>query len=74
MILEDDFDRGNKPRGSKYSIFKDSGPKSHLGYGLWDQSPEIMGTWTLWENDHRNDPVIILRGAHMRVEWARRSV
>ena len=27
------------PRGSKYPIFKDSGPKSHLGYGFWDQNP-----------------------------------
>ena len=27
------------PRGSKYPILKDSGPKSHLGYGPWDQSP-----------------------------------
>ena len=27
------------PTGSKYPIFQDSGPKCHLGYGFWDQSP-----------------------------------
>ena len=27
------------PRGSKRSIFKESGPKHHCGYGFWDQSP-----------------------------------
>ena len=33
------------PRESKYPIFSVFDPKSHLGYGVWDQSP---GTWTLW--------------------------
>ena len=27
------------PRGSKYPIFRDSGPKSHSGYGCWNQGP-----------------------------------
>ena len=27
------------PSGSKYPTFKNSGPKSHSGYGFWDQSP-----------------------------------
>ena len=35
-----------RPRESKYPILQVSGPKSHLGYGFWDQSPLIMGTWT----------------------------
>ena len=36
------------PRGSKYSIFKASGPKTHTFHGIWDQSPEMLATWTLW--------------------------
>ena len=35
------------PRGSKYPRFKDSGPKNHSLNGIWNQSPEILGTWTL---------------------------
>ena len=27
------------PRGSKYPIFKDSGPKNHTLNSFWDQSP-----------------------------------
>ena len=27
------------PRGSKYSIFKDSGPNNHTFGGIWNQSP-----------------------------------
>ena len=27
------------PRGSKYPIFKDPGPKYHSGYGFRDQNP-----------------------------------
>ena len=27
------------PRGSKYPIFKASGPKNHTLNGFWDQSP-----------------------------------
>ena len=32
--------QGSKPfpRGSKYPIFKDSGPQSHTLNGFWDQS------------------------------------
>ena len=43
----------SKARGSKYPIFEDSGPKSHLGYGLWGQRPQILGTWTRWESPQR---------------------
>ena len=32
-----------EPGGSKYPIFKDSGPKSHSGYRFWDQSPQNIG-------------------------------
>ena len=39
----------SQPRGSKYPIFNDSGPKNHSGHGIWNQSPHILGTWTLWE-------------------------
>ena len=31
----------NSPRGSKYPIFKDSGPKYYSGYGFWDQRPVL---------------------------------
>ena len=34
------------PTGSKYPIFKDSGPKNHTHNGLWDQSPSIWSTDT----------------------------
>ena len=37
-----------QPRGSKYPIFDDSGPKYHRGYGFWNQKPQVFGTWTLW--------------------------
>ena len=37
------------PRRSKYPIFQDRGPKDHLGYGLWNQNPYILGTWTFWD-------------------------
>ena len=36
------------PRESKYPVVKDSGPKNHSGYGIWNQSPSILGTWTPW--------------------------
>ena len=39
---------GNGPRGSKYPIFKESGPKNHTHNGRWDQSPSILSTWALW--------------------------
>ena len=26
----------NRIRGSKYPIFEDSGPKNHVGYGVWN--------------------------------------
>ena len=35
------------PRGSKYPIFEVSDPKNHTLNGIWGQSPEILGTWTL---------------------------
>ena len=35
------------PRGSKYPILKDSGPKSHSLNGIWDLESN-MGSWTLW--------------------------
>ena len=35
--------------GSKYPIFMDSGPRSPSGYGFWGHSPQIFGTWTLWD-------------------------
>ena len=34
-----------EPRGSKYPIFKDSGPKHHTLKGFWDQSPYILSIW-----------------------------
>ena len=34
-------------RGSKNPIFKDSGPKNHTPNGLWDQRPDMLGTWAL---------------------------
>ena len=33
-------------------IFKYSGPKSHEGYGFWNQSPQALATWTLWVCAH----------------------
>ena len=36
------------PRGSKYPILKGSGSKDHPLHGFWDQSPQILGAWTLW--------------------------
>ena len=36
------------PRGSRYPIFQDSGLKNHTLIGIWDQSPSILGTQTLW--------------------------
>ena len=40
------------PSGSKYPIFKDSGPKYHSkGMVFWKQRPQILDTWTSlgWE-------------------------
>ena len=28
------------------------GLKNHTLDGIWDQSPEIFGTWTLWAGQH----------------------
>ena len=36
-------------RGSKYQIFEASGSNNHTLSGFWDQGPEMLGTWTLWE-------------------------
>ena len=36
------------PRGSKYQMFEVSGLRSHANNSVWDQSLEILGTWTLW--------------------------
>ena len=38
------------PRNSKYPISNNSGSKNHTTNGFWDQGPEILGTWTLWES------------------------
>ena len=39
------------PRGSKYLIlFEDSGPKNHALHGIWNQSPELLGTSILWDS------------------------
>ena len=35
-------------RGSKYPIFGVSGSKNHTVNGIWDQRPQMLGTWTLW--------------------------
>ena len=35
------------PKGSKCPRFKDSGSKIHTLRGIWDQKPQILGTWTL---------------------------
>ena len=35
-------------RGSNYPIFEVSGSQNPTLNGIWDQSPEILGTWTLW--------------------------
>ena len=38
------------PAGAKYPTFKVFGPKNHEGSGVfWDQKPQILVTWTLWE-------------------------
>ena len=37
------------PGKSKYPIFEVSGSKNHTLNGIWDQRPQIFGTWTLWE-------------------------
>ena len=31
------------PRGSKYPIFKDSGPKYHAEYGFWNLRYLVLG-------------------------------
>ena len=31
----------------EYPKFKVYGPKNHTLNGVWDQSPQILGTWTL---------------------------
>ena len=33
--------------GSKYPMFKASGPTSHQGYGVWNQEPQLSGTKTV---------------------------
>ena len=38
-----------EPRGSKYPILEFSGFEIHTRYGCWSQTPQILGTWTLWE-------------------------
>ena len=35
-------------RGSRYPMFQVSGSQNNILNGIWDQSPEILGTWTLW--------------------------
>ena len=54
------------PRGSTYPIFKDSGPKSHQGYGFWNQGPKyVLGTRTLW--------VLLLSGSRYVVRTIHRA-
>ena len=38
---------GALPGGSKYPLFKVSGPKSHDGLGFWSDDPQTVGTWSL---------------------------
>ena len=40
------------PRGSKYPIFEVSRPQNHTINGFWDERPQILGTWTLWDCWH----------------------
>ena len=35
-------------RGSKYPLFMVSGPKTHEGYGFWNQKPQTLAACTLW--------------------------
>ena len=35
-------------KGSKYPISKVSGLKSHSGYGVCNQKPQVFGNWTNW--------------------------
>ena len=44
------------PSTSKYPIFGDSGSKNHALNGMWDQSPSILGTWTLWAKRPGEEP------------------
>ena len=48
--LEDAFQHGLRqlPRGAKNPIFEVSGSKNHTLNGIWDQKPQIVGTWALW--------------------------
>ena len=39
--------RVKEARGSKYLVFKGSGPRKHSGYGFRDKRPETFGTRTL---------------------------
>ena len=41
LVLQDEArqESGTIPKDSKYPICKDFGPKSHQGYGFWDQRP-----------------------------------
>ena len=36
------------PRGCKYPIFEVSGSRNHTLNGIWGQTPQMLGTWTLW--------------------------
>ena len=47
------------PRGSKYPIFEDCGPKCHSRSVFWAQKPQILGTWTLWECQSQDLPLIL---------------
>ena len=57
----------SESRGSKYQIFKDSGSKSHTPNGFWDQSPGILGTWTLWGILYKL--YILTPQQHLRIIW-----
>ena len=58
MILISDLDMADvpiNPRGSRMSrepIFETSGSKSRHRYGCWNQKPQMLGMWILWEIDY----------------------
>ena len=36
------------PRGSRYLMFVGSDPKNHSLLDVWNQKPQVLGTWTIW--------------------------
>ena len=39
---------GMLPTGSKSPNFDAAGPNIYYGCGIWNQTPQTLGTWTLW--------------------------